>query len=180
LIFFPHPKHEINLRFTDRRKKKLKIKIHRELVVHGRVGTKDGIQLMEQAKSMIRHNLLHDPALLAHPFFSSPGSPPPPPPPTTTTTTTSAATKILKGKTKTIHLGTRRSMSWPPPHGKTAATTAAAAATSKEIDTCVCMEMAHSPPSRGDVALSFFVFLSFFLSLAIRDCVVATPITTKP
>jgi hypothetical protein len=55
------------------------------------VGTKDGIQLMEQAKSMIRHNLLHDPALLSHPFFSSPGSPPP---------TTSAATKILTGKKK--------------------------------------------------------------------------------
>jgi len=142
------------------------------------VGTKDGIQLMEQAKSMIRHNLLHDPALLTHPFFSSPGSPPPPPPPPTTTT--SAATKILKGKTKTIHLGTRRSMSWPPPHGKTAATTAAAAAaTSKEIDTCVCMEMAHSPPSHGDVALSFFSFF-LCLSFAIRDCVVATPITTKP
>jgi hypothetical protein len=122
------------------------------------VGIKDGIQLMEQAKSMIRHNLLHDPALLSHPFFSSPGSPPPPPPPPTT----SAATKILTGKTITIHLGTRRSMSWPPPPGKTAATAAAEAATSKHLDTCVCMEMAHSPLSGGDVALSFFV--SFFRS----------------
>jgi hypothetical protein len=34
---------------------------------------------------------------------------------------------------------------------------------------------ALSSLSRGDVALSFFVVLSF----AIRDCVVATPITTK-
>jgi hypothetical protein len=134
------------------------------------VGIKDGIQLMEQAKSMIRHNLLHDPALLSHPFFSSPGSPPPPPPPLPPPTT-SAATKILTGKTITIHLGTRRSMSWPPPPGKTAAT---AAATSKHLDTCVCMEMAHSPLSGGDVDS-----LSSFLSFAIRDCVVATAIHHK-